>query len=145
MARKLTPKQEKFATLYVELGNASEAYRQAYDCERMKSETVNRKASEQLDHGMISARIEEIRDQAQERSERTIDSQLDRLDIIFDNHNANPKGAGAAVSAIKEQNDLLGFRVSRHKVEANVVVQELPPLSAKAALALKAKLEAERF
>jgi len=27
----LTPKQEKFAQLYVEIGNASEAYRQAYD------------------------------------------------------------------------------------------------------------------
>ena len=29
--KKLTPKQEKFCQLYVELGNASDAYRQAYN------------------------------------------------------------------------------------------------------------------
>jgi len=33
---KLTIKQEKFCNLYIELGNASEAYRQSYNCEKMK-------------------------------------------------------------------------------------------------------------
>lgn len=32
--RGLTPKQEKFCQLYIELGNASEAYRQSYDCSK---------------------------------------------------------------------------------------------------------------
>ena len=34
--RGLTPKQEKFCQLYIELGNASEAYRQSYDCSKMQ-------------------------------------------------------------------------------------------------------------
>ncbi|EPZ98572.1 terminase small subunit, partial [Glaesserella parasuis] len=42
--RGLTPKQEKFCQLYIELGNASEAYRQAYDCSKMSNETINTKA-----------------------------------------------------------------------------------------------------
>jgi len=42
----LTPKQEKFANLYVELGNASEAYRQAYDVGvDTKDETIWAKSS----------------------------------------------------------------------------------------------------
>ena len=41
---KLTPKQEKFAQVYVETSNASEAYRQAYDALKMKPETITRKS-----------------------------------------------------------------------------------------------------
>lgn len=37
----LTPKQETFCLAYIETGNASEAYRQAYDAENMKPDTVN--------------------------------------------------------------------------------------------------------
>lgn len=47
----LTPKQEAFAQRFVETGNASEAYRQAYNAEAMKAETVHRKAKELMDNG----------------------------------------------------------------------------------------------
>ena len=40
----LTIKQENFCNYYIESGNASDAYRRAYSCEKMKDETVNRKA-----------------------------------------------------------------------------------------------------
>ena len=54
---KLTPKQEKFAQVYVETGNASEAYRQSYNAERMKPETIWVKASELLSCGNVSVRV----------------------------------------------------------------------------------------
>jgi phage terminase small subunit len=60
---KLTPKQEKFCCRYIETGNASEAYRYAYNTSRMKSDSVNRKAKELLDHVKISARISELQDE----------------------------------------------------------------------------------
>ena len=53
----LTVKQEKFCQSYIETGNASEAYRQAYSASKMKPETVNRTAKELLDHPKITARI----------------------------------------------------------------------------------------
>ena len=37
---KLTAKQEAFARAYVETGNASEAYRRAYNAENMKQESI---------------------------------------------------------------------------------------------------------
>ena len=60
MAKKLTPKQESFCLAYIETGNASEAYRQAYDAKNMKPETINRKAKVELDKGKIRARVEEL-------------------------------------------------------------------------------------
>jgi phage terminase small subunit len=59
----ITPKQEKFALLYLETGNASEAYRQSYNAENMKQETIHRKAKELLDNGKVAARIEELKDE----------------------------------------------------------------------------------
>ena len=53
----LTPKQEGFCLSYRETGNASEAYRRNYNCENMKTESINRKAKEMLDNGNISARL----------------------------------------------------------------------------------------
>lgn len=69
----MTPKQEKFCQLYVELGNASEAYRQAYDASRMKEATVNRKAKELLDNGKITARLAELKAHHAERHDMTVD------------------------------------------------------------------------
>lgn len=70
----LTPKQERFCRLYIELGNASEAYRQAYSCKNMKSSTINRKAKELLDNGKITARVKELQAYHAERHDVTVDS-----------------------------------------------------------------------
>lgn len=56
----LTPKQEKFCREFIKCGNASEAYRKAYNAENMKPESINRKASELLDNVKITARVQEL-------------------------------------------------------------------------------------
>ncbi len=50
----LTPKQEKFCLAYLETGNASEAYRRAYNAAKMKAATVNRNAKALLDNTKIT-------------------------------------------------------------------------------------------
>jgi len=76
----MTPKQEKFAQLYVELGSAAEAYRQSYDTIRMKPESIHRRAFDLLQHVKIKARIEAIREAAQERNKITVDTLLLELE-----------------------------------------------------------------
>lgn len=71
MARKLTIKQERFCNLYVETGNASEAYRRAYSCGNMKSETVNRLAFDILNAPKITARVKELQDEQKAKSDVT--------------------------------------------------------------------------
>lgn len=56
----LTPKQEKFCQEYIQCGNASEAYRKAYDCSNMKSETINKRACELLSNGNITGRVQTL-------------------------------------------------------------------------------------
>jgi phage terminase small subunit len=72
----LTPKQEQFCLKYIELGNASEAYRQSYDAENMKPETVNREAFALLENPKITTRINELKDGHLKRHEVTIDRVL---------------------------------------------------------------------
>lgn len=66
----LTIKQEKFCLYYVDMdGNASEAYRMAYDTSNMKPETIWSAASRLLKNSKVNARINEIRAQRAKESE----------------------------------------------------------------------------
>ena len=61
MTKKLTPKQRKFAEEYVNTGNASEAYRRAYDvAETTSNNVIKVKASELLKNGNISVTVKEL-------------------------------------------------------------------------------------
>ena len=83
--RGLTPKQEKFCQLYIELGNASEAYRQSYDCSKMTSEVINVKASELLNkNGKIVVRVEELRQEHRQRHNITVDKIIADLQEVRD-------------------------------------------------------------
>lgn len=60
--QRLTEKQEKFCQFYIDTdGNASEAYRMAYDTSNMQPDTVWSTASRLLDNYKVTARINEIR------------------------------------------------------------------------------------
>lgn len=58
---KLTDKEEKFCQLVVDLGNQSEAYRQAYDVSDPSAEWIASKASHMMATDKISTRVAEIR------------------------------------------------------------------------------------
>lgn len=84
MSKQLTPKQEAFCLAYIETSNASSAYRQAYDCQRMKPETVNRNAKALLDHNKIATRLAELRQPAVERAQITLETHLNDLKHLRD-------------------------------------------------------------
>jgi phage terminase small subunit len=74
----LTVKQNNFCQHYQLTGNASEAYRMAYNATNMKTETIHRKATEVMANGKVAARIRELQRQAQTNFEITLDSQVSR-------------------------------------------------------------------
>lgn len=80
--KQLTPKQESFCNYYIETGNASEAYRRAYSCDRMKAETIKVKASQMLDKDNIRITIEQFQNALQERSDITKDEAIKELTNI---------------------------------------------------------------
>lgn len=119
----LTQKQEAFCIAYVETGNASEAYRRAYDAAGMQPATVNRKAKELLDNGKIAARLAEIRGPVVEAARVTLEAHLARL------HGLSVAAEqamqySAAISAEVSRGKAAGLYVE--KVDAKVTTRELP-------------------
>jgi phage terminase small subunit len=77
----MTPKQEAFALAYVETGNASEAYRRAYDVgEDTSNQVIWNEASKVLANHYVSVRVMELQEAAQERCIVTIESLTKELD-----------------------------------------------------------------
>lgn len=69
--KKLTEKQCKFCDFYAETGNASEAYRRAYNCGGMKPGTVRKLASQLLASSLVSERVEALRSDLRAKAEVT--------------------------------------------------------------------------
>ena len=78
---KKTPKKAKFARLWRELGNASEAYRQSYNVSaNTKPETVWDSASKLLKDPWVAQRIMELEKEAQELHLVTVKSLTEELE-----------------------------------------------------------------
>lgn len=76
----LTLKQQAFARAYVETGNASEAYRRAYDAENMKQAVIAVKASELLTNGNIKVMVDNLKEEVLQRHRLTVDDLLRELE-----------------------------------------------------------------
>lgn len=74
---KLTSKQAKFAKLFVESGNASEAYRKSYNTSRMKPESISRKAFDVLNNVKVSARINSLKEGLDKEDRYSLEKVLD--------------------------------------------------------------------
>lgn len=110
----LTPKQEAFALAYIELGNASEAYRKAYNAKNMKPDSVNRKAKELLDNGKIAARINNLRADHVERHKITVDDLIRELEEArMAAYQQEKPQAGAMVAATMGKAKLLGLEITK--------------------------------
>ena len=75
----MTPKQADFVRWYFELGNASEAYKRAYNS-HAKPNTLHRKANDLLKHPVIKKEVQTMQAQARERNQVTIDKVVDELE-----------------------------------------------------------------
>lgn len=106
--KELTPKQEKFCAAYIETGNASEAYRRAYNAEKMKPETIHRKAKEVLSYGNVTARLEQIREGARMSAQITLEQHLNDLKVFRDAAFAEGK-YGQAIEAEKARGKAAGL------------------------------------
>ena len=104
---KLTPKQEKFCQKYIETGNASEAYRQSYDCENMADESINVKACELLKNGKIAVRLNELKDEHAKRHAITVDTLLAELEEVRSLAFV-PRGENGAVQLNVAVNAIMG-------------------------------------
>lgn len=120
----MTPKQEAFALAYVETGNASEAYRRAYNAENMKPEAIWVEASRTLADPNVSLRVMELQKENAERLFVTVDSLTKELDE--DRALARQEGqASAAISAVMGKAKLHGLITDKKELSGNIGIGEL--------------------
>lgn len=112
MDNNLTPKQEKFCQEYVTTGNASEAYRRAYDASKSKDSTINRKAKEMLDMDKISARIGSLRSELSKKHSKTREDIIQDLTDIVEQYKLTGKFTGHTLKAIEILNKMCGFNAT---------------------------------
>lgn len=116
-AAKLTAKEEKFC-LEVATGvdefdkpiSYAEAYRRAYNAEKMKSSTIDEKASLMMNKDKIRARVQELRDTTAKKAMITVESLLAELEEARQAAlTAETVQSSAAVSATMSKAKLLGM------------------------------------
>ena len=122
----MTPKQEQFARLYVETGNASEAYRQAYNTDNMKPETVTNEAYKLLQDPDISAMVDGLKEEARQRHAVTVGDLLHELEQARAAALAAPTPqSSAAVSATMGKAKMLGLLVDKAEIKAEAEISQV--------------------
>ena len=137
----LTAKQEQFVKNIIDGMSQADAYRSAYDTQRMKDKTVWEKASALMKNDKVTARVKEIRDQmmkptimtAQERLEyltRVIQGVETETKVEWDDGKAvtceEPASIKTRLSAIDIMNKMQGEYVT--KVEGELKMTKLEDL-----------------
>jgi len=118
---KLTIKQEKFARKYIELGNASEAYRQSHDAENMGNDSIKVEASRLLKNPNIALTVVLLREEHADKHAVTVESLTRELEearsmAIIEKQNS------AAVSATMGKAKLHGLDAQKVEVGGDIQI-----------------------
>lgn len=111
MADGLTPKQEAFCHAYIEEGgNASAAYRRAYDAEGMQPDSVHVAASRLLSEAKVALRVKELRQAIEEAHKLSVSDLLRELEEARSAAmTCETPQSSAAVAATMGKAKLLGY------------------------------------
>ena len=118
---KLTAKQEKFCTEYITCGNASEAYRRAYDCGKMLPQTINSKGWLLLQKDQIRARIDALQKKAADAAVVTLEGHLNDLRALRDAA-ASAEQYSAAISAEISRGKAAGLYTEKQQVDLRTLI-----------------------
>ena len=128
----LTPKQEKFVDGVISGMTYSDAYRAAYNCARMKPETINNKAYGLMQRGDIRARVEKARAEAAKNAQWSLDLAVERVRKLNDEAVSDLEKDGLykgspAVKALIESTSLLNRMtgVDKQIVKANTETEDI--------------------
>ena len=119
----LTPKMEKFAMLFVETGNACEAYRQSYNTKGSLA-TIKVKASQLCARDNIRITIDKLRAENRKRHAVTVESLTIELEEARALAKAEGQGA-AMVAASNGKAKLHGLLIDKTEVKSLSLVEVL--------------------
>ena len=110
----LTQLQEKFSQLVVSGMTQADAYRVSFSADKMKPETIHKRASEMMAKGEVMGRVDELRKELSKKALWTREESVEALKLVL----ADGRGS-EVVSAVKELNSMHGYNAPI-KIDADV-------------------------
>ena len=118
----LTIKQEIFIQRLIEGYSQREAYKFAYNCENMKTATIDNHAYKLMQNNEITTRYEELLNELKEKAFYTVEKANDDLNWIkekakedIEYRGLKQANANAYINAVKEQINLNGITIKEAK------------------------------
>jgi phage terminase small subunit len=126
----LTTKQEIFVQKLIEGCSQRESYKFAYDAEKMKDNTIDRKAYELFNKDYIRARYEELKNELKQKMFYTVEKANDDLEWIklkakedIECRGIKQANATTYLGAVKQQIDLNGITIKEAKEDIDNVIK----------------------
>jgi len=104
----LSTKQEKFAQCIADGMTQADAYRTAFNAEKMKPETIYSRASELMADSKVTARVAELREKLEKKALWTREMSVKGLVAAYKVAQGQNNASGMA-GAIKELNAMHGY------------------------------------
>lgn len=121
----LTDKQEKFAQAIAKGFTQADAYREAYDCENQKDETIWSNACRLMNNAKVIARVKELKERALKRYDITVDDLIAELEEAREVAKLSSQSS-AMVSATMGKGKLLGLVTDKQEVKGSMNVTMMP-------------------
>ena len=126
----LTTKQEIFVQRLIEGYSQREAYKFAYNCEKMKDTTIDVEASKLLSNPKVSIRYEELKNELKQKMFYTVEKANDDLEWIklkakedIEYRGIKQANSNAYLGAVKQQIDLNGITIKEAKEDIDNVIK----------------------
>ena len=126
----LTTKQEIFVQRLIEGYSQREAYKFAYNCEKMKDTTIDVEASKLLSNPKVSIRYEELKNELKQKMFYTVEKANDDLEWIklkaredIEYRGIKQANSNAYLGAVKQQIDLNGITIKEAKEDVDNIIK----------------------
>ena len=126
----LTTKQEIFVQRLIEGYSQREAYKFAYNCEKMKDSTIDNNAYKLMQNNEILTRYEELRNELKQKMFYTVEKANDDLEWIklkakedIEYRGIKQANATTYLGAVKQQIDLNGITIKEAKEDIDNVIK----------------------
>ena len=122
----LTTKQEIFVQRLIEGYSQREAYKFAYNCEKMKDSTIDNNAYKLMQNNEILTRYEELKNELKQKMFYTVEKANDDLEWIklkakedIEYRGIKQANATTYLGAVKQQIDLNGITIKEAKEDVD--------------------------
>ena len=126
----LTTKEEIFVQRLIEGDSQRSAYKFAYNCEKMKDESIDVKASNLFKKDKIRLRYEELKNELNQKMFYTVEKANDDLEWIklkakedIEYRGIKQANATTYLGAVKQQIDLNGITIKEAKEDIDNVIK----------------------